>query len=851
MKERFVALLGPLLGAALLALALGILHRELAQVHLGDVLEHLNAIPGRRAALALALTVLGYLALTGYDWLAFRYIQNDLAYGRIALSSFLAYVFSHNVGLSFFGGSAVRYRILTGFGVKPAEIARVIAFNLLTFWLGFLALGGAVLAVDPISMPAALRGLLDSSRPVGAALLLALVAYVSWSALRSAPIRVRGFEIALPRPGLTAAQILLSSGDWALAAGVLYALLPPAPGLSFAAFLGIYLLAVVAGLVSHVPAGLGVFETAVVLLLSPYLSGDAVLGSVVAYRIVYYLVPLAAAVVLFTGYEALQRQRALARARDLAGRWLGEVVPRLLAAATLAAGGILLLSGATPAAPDRMARLARLLPLPALELSHFLGSVIGAALLLLARALQQRIDAAYFLTLALLGAGSLASLLKGFDYEEAAILAAMLVAFLPSRRYFYRRSSLLSPSFSASWVTGLAVALAGTAFVVALAHRHVEYSSELWWQFELSGHAPRSLRALVGACAVLLFYSLARLLRPVPPLVELPNPADLERAAAVVAAAPRTTAHLALLGDKRLLFHEDGSAFVMYGVAGRSWIAMGDPVGPAEQRRELAWRFRELADRHGGRAVFYETSAVDLPVYLDLGLSLYKLGEEARVPLAAFSLEGGARKGLRQSVNRMQREGCAFELVPPEAVAPLLDPLEAISDSWLSAKKTREKRFSLGFFDREYLKRGPLALVRREGRIVAFANVWLGAEREELSLDLMRHGPDAPSGAMDYLFAELMLWGRSQGFRWFSLGMAPLSGFEHHRLAPLWNRLGAFLFRHGEHFYNFQGLRSFKDKFDPVWEPCYLASPGGRAVPLVLTQVAALIAAGFTGVVTR
>ena len=149
------------------------------------------------------------------------------------------------------------------------------------------------------------------------------------------------------------------------------------------------------------------------------------------------------------------------------------------------------------------------------------------------------------------------------------------------------------------------------------------------------------------------------------------------------------------------------------------------------------------------------------------------------------------------------------------------------------------------------MTRGPLALVRQQGRIVAVANVWLGAGCEELSLDLMRHAPDAPSGAMDFLFAELMQWGRSQGFRWFSLGMAPLSGFEHHRLAPLWNRLGAFLFRHGEHFYNFQGLRSFKDKFDPVWEPCYLASPGGLAVPLVLTQVAALISGGATGVVAR
>ena len=249
--------------------------------------------------------------------------------------------------------------------------------------------------------------------------------------------------------------------------------------------------------------------------------------------------------------------------------------------------------------------------------------------------------------------------------------------------------------------------------------------------------------------------------------------------------------------------------------------------------------------------MFYEAGAADLPVYLDLGLSLHKLGEEGRVPLDDFSLTGGVRKGLRQSLHRMERLGCRFEVVPPAGVPPLLDELQVISDAWLANKHTREKRFSLGFFDRRYLSQLPLAVVRRAERMVAFANVWAGISREEMSIDLMRYGDDAPPGVMEYLFAELMLWGKAQGYHWFSLGMAPLSGFQHHPLAPLWNRLGAFLFRHGGHFYSFEGLRAFKDKFEPVWEARYLASPGGLVVPMVLTHVAALISGGLGGVVKR
>jgi phosphatidylglycerol lysyltransferase len=141
--------------------------------------------------------------------------------------------------------------------------------------------------------------------------------------------------------------------------------------------------------------------------------------------------------------------------------------------------------------------------------------------------------------------------------------------------------------------------------------------------------------------------------------------------------------------------------------------------------------------------------------------------------------------------------------------------------------------------------------VRKEGKIVAFANLWLGADKEELSPDLMRFLPDAPESVMEYLFLQLMLWGKQEGYRWFNLGMAPLSGLEDHALAPLWNRLGAFVFRHGEHFYNFKGLRHYKEKFDPEWEPRYLASPGGFALPRILTNIAALISEGMKETVTK
>jgi phosphatidylglycerol lysyltransferase len=355
----------------------------------------------------------------------------------------------------------------------------------------------------------------------------------------------------------------------------------------------------------------------------------------------------------------------------------------------------------------------------------------------------------------------------------------------------------------------------------------------------------------VGIFGVLLVVGIMRLVRHAPTKVELPSQAELDRAAALLSAWPDASANLALLGDKALLFSESGRGLLMYGVEGRTWLALGDPIGDPAEQAELAWRFREIADRHGGWPVFYEVGANRLPLYLDMGLKLLKVGEEARVPLAGFSLDGPNRRTLRQTQRRMARDGVRFEVLPADQVPSILPELRLVSDAWLREKGTREKGFSLGRFDESYVARFPVGVARLQGRIIAFANVWVSGGKIELSVDLMRHRPEAPAAVMQYLLTELMLWGRAQGYQFFLLGMAPLSGFEPRERAPLWSRLVGFLYRHGEHFYNFQGLRAYKDRFDPVWEPRYLASPTGLALPVILANIAALISGGLKGIVTR
>jgi phosphatidylglycerol lysyltransferase len=841
----------PLVALTLFAAAMWVLHDALRQFHYHHILAQLKTIPASHVMTAFGLTVVSYVVMTCYDRLAISYIRHPLEAGKVTLASFISYAFSNTIGFSLLTSGSIRYRFYAAWGLSAEEIARLVTFTALTFWLGIVTVAGIMFIAEPMALPALGHMAIHSARPAGMVFIMLVVGYILVVFFRKNPFMFRNWELPLPSVRLAGAQLIVGSLDWTLAACVLFVLLPDHAGLSFFQFLGIYLLAQVVALISHVPGGLGVFES-MILLSAPHIPADALLSSMLIYRGIYYLLPLSLAALLLGGNELLEKKSLVKKAVRQVDRWWGVMIPHLLAATTLVSGAVLLFSGATPTISGRLHWLYKILPLPVIELSHFLGSLIGVCLLLLARGLQRRIDAAYVLTAIFLGTGSFLSLLKGVDYEEAVLLGLILAALLPCRRHFYRQSSLFQDSLSPGWGITILVVLASSIWLGFFAYKNVKYSTELWWQFALEGNAPRFLRAAVGTTVLLLILTMARLLRSAPKDPDRPGQDELKLARLIVAQSPATLPNLALLGDKALLFDDQRSGFVMYGIEGRSWIALGDPVGAPAVARELAWEYRELVERHGGQTIFYEIGTSMLHVYLDMGLTLFKLGENASVPLADFSLEGAERKSLRYSHRHLTKEGCHFEILPAANLPGMFPELQTISDDWLKEKNTREKGFSLGSFDEDYLLNFPVAVVKQQGKIVAFANLWLGANKQDLSFDLMRFSSHAPRGVMDFLFIGLILWGKEQGYKSMDLGMAPLSGLESRSFAPLWNRIGAIVFQQGEHFYNFEGLREYKQKFNPLWEPRYLACTGGfLTLPHILIKISALISGGIKGVIAK
>jgi phosphatidylglycerol lysyltransferase len=840
-RDRLRRVLPAVVGLFLFVAALEVLRIELHAVTWHELNADVRQTPVLRIVFALALTVLNYTVLTGYDFLAFAYVGRVASRVRIAGVSFLAYAISNNVGLAMLSGASVRYRFYTRWGLTVEELSRIVLSYSVTFWLGLLALGGLRLALSPIAAGIPAQGVVAVA---GWLLLFVPVCYLVAAAVRRRPIRIRGFEIQMPSPAIAGAQVLLSSVEWVLAGSVLYVLLP-AGAISFLPFLGAFLAAILVGMVSHVPGGVGVFEGLMVLLLKPYLTSGQLLPALVVYRAVYYLVPLGVAVTGLIADEVRQRRVPVARVGAAFMRLSNQFAPVVSAVLVFIAGVVLLLSGSTPAATGRLAVVNRLFPLGVIEVSHFLGSVAGATLLILSQGLYRRLDAAYYFAAVTIVTGMIASLLKGYDYEEAALLLVVLLVLIGARRAFDRRAAFFDTRFSGGWIAAVAGAVAASVWLGLFAFKHVDYSRELWWQFEIQSDVSRFLRASVGASMVVLLFGVARLVGYAPHDAIEPSDADLEDARRIIATQPSTYPYLACLGDKSLLFNDDRSAFLMYGVQGRTWVALRDPVGDDERMADLIRRFLDRCGDFGGVPVFYEVGKANLHRYADFGLTFAKLGEEAIVDLRTFTMDGGRSAKFRQVVRRLEKDGASFRVVEPSEVHAIMPRLREVSDDWLAAKATAEKGFSLGFFNEAYLQRFPVAVIERGGQIQAFANLWTGAGHEELSIDLMRYHRDAPKSVMEGLFVYLLKWGHEQGYRQFVLGMAPLSGFEGSAVASMWNRLGAFIYEHGESVYGFQGLRAYKQKFDPLWAPHYLAYPGGLRLPRIMADVSALISGGY------
>lgn len=449
-----------LVGGGMFALAVWVLHSTLRRYDLVDLQAELAEISNYHIGLAVLFTAMSFLALIGYEFSALSMIGRRLPLHQLALASFVTQSIAHSTGFAFVVGATLRYNFYAERGLGIGDVARVQMFFTATFTLGVATLAGAVVMIEPFRL-AAVTGLPPWLWRLGAATALSLViAYVVWGAFFHRPFRWRGHELVLPGASATLIQIFFGVADLLAVAAALYVLLPPELGLGYLDVLAVFMASIVVGLMSHVPGSLGVFESAVVLLLQPSEAQTLpLIGSLLAFRGVYYLLPLVCGVTVLILSQVHRWRTVLGQLIDRLRLDLGPSAPRAAAALAFVAGTALLLAGLLQT-PDRLSTGG------VAEFCRVIELAGGLALLLLARGLHERLAAAWQWVLGLLLLAAVASALAGAPLLLAGYLVVAAGLLFACRRDFSLAVVPAGNWPSPVWVVMLALTLASSFWLI-------------------------------------------------------------------------------------------------------------------------------------------------------------------------------------------------------------------------------------------------------------------------------------------------------------------------------------------------------------------------------------------------
>ncbi len=533
---------------------------------------------------------------------------------------------SHNIGFAAVSGAAVRYRLYAHWGMTPLQIGKVVAFCSLTFGLGGMVLGGAILMLEPTAVPF-FGERLPPIVMYGVALgLWAIVgAYVTLARVFGM-VKLFGHVVALPGLRMAVLQVLLATLDVAVTAMIFKSLLPPVAGLNFLRFLAVYVASYTAGLVANLPGGIGVFDTAMLLGLAPYLEPPTIVGAILVFRLYYYIIPLFLAGTMFAGNEVLLRSRGILTrrsARPGAGggaRWSEPDFAVAAATGAVALCGAMLLSLAVLAPSADFSWIDPDYAYVAVEAQQFVPSLIGAALLVLAIGLSRRVTLAWGATLLLLLLGASFTVAQGSHLWIPGVLVLAMFLIAPYRQAFYRPARLLSGPLQASTAVPL-FALIACVLTLSAFEEHVSgLASNSWWEVVLSPDVPNSLRATVALTVIVGLVATWRLIRP-GRVGWLEWSAQERQRYAALGGLPPVQAD-------GIVWGEGERAGIPFRRVGRLLLALGDPAGQAGDLVSAIWRLRDLAQQEGLDPAVYRAGPALLRVYGDLGLAAFPLGSD-------------------------------------------------------------------------------------------------------------------------------------------------------------------------------------------------------------------------------
>lgn len=777
----------------------------------------------------LIMMIVGILAVmstTLYDFSISKYFGFHLSSGKVLKIGWIANSINSFIGMGGIGGASVRTLLYKRENIDTKKAVNANFYIILSTGTGLSTL--IILGFLKVFNFSSLIGESNFYKIILVVFMLYIPLYFLSGKIKFIREKILGENVEAPLR-LKLMLFFSSIVEW-LAAASFFAGISRSftPNLSIRGALGVYIVAVTLGLASFIPSGLGSFDFAALLGLKLMGAGyEAALAGILTFRLFYYVVPWSISMVFLAIDLVSRRKKTKKEEKNISS----EIGVRALAALVFLGGVILVLSSATPALADRIKVMHKVLSFPVLRFSKNASMAIGIILIILSRGIWDKIKSYYNLTVIFLLLGAFLTFIKGLDFEESVIMLIISGLLYLRKDNFYRESApirLKDISIVLISTTIMAFTYAGISYAT---HRH------LFTTIESKNELLSRVFLFLIVTWIIAGLFLFRRVRKVG--FKFPNDEDLEELEDFLkkCSGNRMT-HLLFLKDKCFYFSQDKKVLIAYTPYKDKMVVLGDPIGEKELFINAILEFRHFADKFDMIPVIYEASDENLSIYHDNGYEFFKLGEEALINLVDFNLTGKKKQDLRIARNKMDKNEFQFAMTMPPFDKEFLDKLRVISDEWLGERK--EKGFSVGWFDTDYLNRAPIAVINRDDDILAFASIMPIYDNVTISIDLMRGKVEAPSGVMDALFLGIINWSKDNGYKQFSLGVAPLSNVGSNPYSHTDEKLGKYVYNYGNKIYSFRGLRKFKEKFQPEWKGVYLAYPKGAKLTLLVLELALL-----------
>ena len=627
--------------------------------------------------------------------------------------------------------------------------------------------------------------------------------------------------------------IFISFLEWLTTIILIYATLRiTGASISVLTFLPIYIEAAVVGMISMIPGGIGTFDLT-------FMTGLEVLGIpieqtllvIILYRISYYIVPALIGVLLFVHDFGGKINKKF---NGLPYEIVSKVAYKIVVSLVFISGAIIVLSNIAPQYLLKIKLLKEILGKQVLGLSIGMSVVLGFLIMLAALMLKYRAKSIYKASMVLFILGIILSLTKGINPYELVFLIIVAYLLYLSKRMFYRDSFVVSCK-NTLIDSGILIASFSIYFFILITFgTHLKYVGIVRkMPYKMAYKFGFIAFALVTVIYVAIYFFNIRRKIPVKTFDQCSEYVEN----IIEEYKGDSLTHLVFLKDKYIYLNEDKDLFIQYEVYGDKLFVLGNPVGNNENLFREIEKFCEYADNYGYTPVFYQVNDEMISYLHSNGYDFMKIGEEAKVDVKEFKVVGNKMKSLKTSRSKVTKEGYTFHMVEPPFSKEFLDSLREISDEWLDGRK--EKGFSVGFFDEDYLNKAPIAILKdREGEIKAFANIMYMYDDESFSVDLMRFSKSTPRGVMDFMFINLIEYGKEKGYEIFNMGMAPLANVGLSKYA-FWNeKLALQFYENGQALYSFKGLRRFKEKFSHNWEYKYIAYRRNTSILITVIQAA-------------